>query len=330
MKITVLYNRVYALPFGRPEEVLADEDTVITARAVADSLIESGHDIDLFEVNKKTIKSLPKHPTDFFFNLAEGIGNLPDTEYEVIAFLEKIKKPFSGSGSKTLQLTTDKAKTKELLLDHQLPTPAFQVINSGDSLNPKLCFPLVVKPVAKDGSVGINGHSVLENAADVIDQVDFLTKTYQESALVEEYIDGRELNVTVLGNGSAAIVLPVSEIIFGKSFEEKYKMVNFAAKWEEDTADYRDTIGVCPAKLDEKTLDNITKFSLEAFNLTDCHDYARVDFRLAPDGRLYILELNANPGLSPDSGVIRSAKAAGYTYPQFLETIINVALKRYV
>jgi len=228
-----------------------------------------------------------------------------------------------------LQFTTDKAKTKRLLLDNHLLTPAYQVINTGDPLDPKLRFPLVVKPVAKDGSVGINGHSVLESAADIADQVDFLAKTYQGSALVEEYIDGRELNVTVLGNGKSAQVLPISEVIFSPSFEGKYKMVDFAAKWEEGASAYENTKGICPAKLDKKVLEEISRFSLKACSLTGCRDYARVDFRLTADGEPYILEVNANPGLAPDSGVVRSAKAAGYSYPKLLQKIIKASLSRY-
>ncbi|MCL4390489.1 MAG: ATP-grasp domain-containing protein [Patescibacteria group bacterium] len=321
MNITVLFNRVAALPFGRPEEILADEDTVTTAGAVTKALANLGHRVSLFEVNQQTLKKLSRITTDFFFNLAEGIANLPDTEYEVIQVLEKISKPFSGSGSKTLKLTTDKAATKKLLLKNNLPTPKFQVANAGDKLE-KLNFPLVVKPVAKDGSIGINGHSVLKTAVDVLDQVDFLVKTYQEPALVEEYIDGRELNVTILDK----TVLPVSEIIFGKSFQNKYKMVNFAAKWEEDTIAYKDTVGVCPAKLSPKILSELERICLAAARITGCKNYCRVDLRLSPANRLYILEVNANPGLAPDSGVIRSGAAAGYSYPEFLQKIINVAL----
>jgi len=188
-----------------------------------------------------------------------------------------------------------------------------------------LKFPVIVKPIAKDGSMGINGHSVLENLTEIYDQVDFITSTYQEPALVEEYIAGRELNVTVLGSGKKAQVLPVSEIVFGPSFKNKYKIVDFPAKWEEDSVAYRDTVGLCPAILDTTTQQKIERMALKAAELTGCRNYSRVDFRLSLNKSPYILEINANPGIAPDSGVIRSAYAAGFTYATFLEQLVNLA-----
>lgn len=328
MKITVLFNRVKALPFGLPEEILADEDTVTTARAVTDALITLGHDATLWEVNEKTVSSLPKIPTEFFFNLAEGIGSLPDSEFKVVAVLEKIGKSFSGSGAKALRLTTDKGKTKKLLIKNNLPTPKYQIARSGDYLEFGLHFPVVAKPVAKDGSVGINGHSVLSRADELRDQVDFLKKTYQEPALVEEYIAGRELNVTVLGNEKTAQALPISEIIFGPSFKNKFKVVDFAAKWEEKSLNYQETVGVCPAKLAPKTRKRVEAVALGAFKVTGCRGYARIDLRLDKNEQPWILEVNANPGIGPSNGVIRSAKAAGYTYPGFLSRLLSLALMR--
>jgi D-alanine-D-alanine ligase len=155
-----------------------------------------------------------------------------------------------------------------------------------------------------------------------------LEKIYHEPVLVEEYIDGRELNVTVLGNGKNAKVLPTSEIIFGKSFAHKYKVVDFAAKWQKDSSAYKDTVGFCPAKLSEESKKKIEETCLAAFRITGCRDYARVDIRLSKEGIPFVLEVNANPGVGPEDGATRSALAAGYSYPSFLSEIVKIALLR--
>ncbi len=330
MKITVVYNRVESLDVGEPEDILADQDTVKTAQEIASALAVLGHDVNLFELSEKNAKELKKLDTDFFFNTAFGIGSAPKSEAEVADLLEKTGKPFSGSDRKAIVLTTDKIATKDILLAADLPTPKFRVFSDGRKLNSLLKFPLIVKPNGEDCSLGINESSVVRNRKNLYSQIKQLEESYGESVLVEEYINGRELNVTILGNGEFAEVLPVSEIVFGPCFNNKYKVVDFAAKWEEESASFKETVGVCPAKLKEGIRKKVEEISLEAFNLTGCRDYARVDFRLGKDNIPYILEVNANPAIGHSDGATRSAKAAGYSYAQFLQKIIDIALARYV
>lgn len=317
MKITILYNRVTALSHGRKEDILADIDTVNTAEAVAKALTTLDHTIDLFELNEKTVPLLNTHDTDFFFNNAFGIGDADKSESEVPGLLDKTKKPYSGSGKRALILTTNKIATKEVLVANDLPTAG------------STSFPLIVKPSNEDCSIGISAKSVVNTKEELEDQIKFLQETYEEPALIEEYIPGRELNVTVLGNGNTAKALPISEIIFGPSFDNKYKVVDFNAKWEEQSGEYKETTGVCPADLPDELTQKIQMLAVKAVAVTNCLDCTRVDFRLDQNLKPYILEVNANPAVGPGDGATRSAKVAGYTYPEFLQAIINAALSRF-
>lgn len=329
MKITVVYNQVAELSFGQPEDILADGDTVKTAKEIATALLSLGYKIDLFAIDEQSAGRLTTYETDLFFNTAFGIGSVPKSEADVAELLGKTGKPYTGSNAKAIVLTTDKVATKKILSAAGLPTPKWQVFDNSEEFDPGINFPVIIKPGNEDCSLGISPSSVVESASALQKQVKKLQKVYREPVLVEEYIAGRELNVTVLGNGKRAEVLPISEIVFGPSFKNKYKIVDFTAKWKEETEEYRETVGACPAKLPKSTEESVKRISLAAYQLTGCNDYARVDIRLSSDGMPYVLEVNANPGVGPEDGVVRSAKAAGYNYPQFLEAIIKITAERF-
>ena len=167
--------------------------------------------------------------------------------------------------------------------------------------------------------------SVVNNKNELEKQVKKIKKEFKQEVLVEEYIAGRELNVLILGNE----VLPISEIVFGDYFKNKPKIVDFKAKWVENSINYQQTTGVCPAKLNKELESEIKETALKAFQICGGRDYGRVDFRLAEDGKFYVLEVNLNPDISPGGGAFRSAKTAGYDYPGFLKKIIDVAWERY-
>lgn len=331
-KITVLYNRVTNLSFGQEADILADEDTVKSAKDIAAVLADNGFAVSLFEVNEESVSKLYKIKTDFFFNNCGGIGNTPNTEHRVPEILEKTGVPYSGADGQRLLITTNKVKTKQLFLTNGIPTPRYQVFKTGkEKLKRNLFFPLLVKPIAQDCSLGIHGTSVITNSQSLYEQVKEIIQKYHQPALVEDYINTRELNVTVVGNGKKAKVLPISEIIFGKSYDnkKKWKIVDFAAKWFENSENYRDTIGVCPASLPEKIRKKIETLTLSAYQkICDTAGYARFDIRLSEDNKIYFLEINLNPDISDGMGAARSAKTYGWTYPEFLKQIINVSLTK--
>lgn len=330
--VTVLYNKVTQLQFGEKEDILADDDTVKTAVGIARVLKKLGYKVLLFEVNKKTALQLPRIKTDFFFNFCGGLGNLPNSEHLIPELLEKTKIPYSGADGKHLLLTTDKISTKKLFIQNKIPTPQFQVFqNSSDKLKAKLNFPLIVKPAAQDCSLGIREESVVNTKRQLHKQVAKIISEYHQPALVENYINTRELNVTVVGNGKQVKVLPISEIVFGKSYDnkKKWKIVDFAAKWFENSESYKDTVGVCPANLSISIKNKIENLALRAYRkICGNPGYARMDIRLSEDNRIYFLEINLNPDVSDNMGAARSAKANGWSYGEFLNQIIRVSVNK--
>lgn len=195
-----------------------------------------------------------------------------------------------------------------------------------------LTFPLIVKPLAEDCSLGIfGGKAVVLSKRSLFNRINFIHQYYREPALVEQFINTREVNVAVIGNGKDTHALPISEIVFGPYFDQKklWKIVDFSAKWQEKTKRYKQTVGVCPAKLPKKLTEKIQKAAVLAYKLLGCRDYARVDIRLCEDGKFYILEINSNPGISntDDCGLLRSAKAAGMSYEKLIDFIVKSALK---
>lgn len=290
MNITIIFNR-------DSSGDLVVEDSVKTAQAIAKNLASLGHQTELFELKSQ---KLPRFSADVLFNQAWGIGRHQNSEDQVAKLLEKTGIPYTGADFKAIRLTSDKIKTKKLFQWANILTPKFHIIKD-------LKFPVIVKPSGEDCSIGVSQNSV-----------------YNEPVLVEEYIAGRELNVTVLGDE----VLPISEITFGPVFQNKYKIVDFRAKWETNSPEYKQSMSVCPAKLPPALTKKVQSLAFEVFKLTGCRDYARVDFRLSPDETPFVLEINANPAIGPDDGAVRSARAGGYSYSKFLEKIVKLAYAR--
>lgn len=326
MKITVAYNNVKTLSYGQREDIIADNDTVIMAQKVARALWKKGHKTELLELDETTIKTLSKVKTDCFFNLCAGINSLPHSEGLAAAALIKTGRPVVGSSGKAIELTTDKVATKKILLENNLPTPRFVVVPDHGAGLGGLSFPLILKPVAEDASLGISQDSVFKDKSGVPDRVRELLELYRQPVLVEEFIDGRELRVSLVGNDKSRRVLPISELVFGKSFTKKFKVFDFSAKWLPGTDPYEDTYAVSPAKLPKHLQKEIEEISLAAFALTGCSDYGRVDVRLDKYDRPYILEINANPAIGPDDALATSAKACGIAYGELLEMIVKSAM----
>lgn len=329
--VTILYNVVNKLEYGEDVDLLADEDTVKTAREINEVLKEEGFNTSLFELNENTIGELFELKTDLIFNLCYGIGSISRTEAQVVKILEKLEIPFTGASSRAIAATTDKEATKKKFIENNIPTPAYQVfVSPSDRLDTRLRYPLIVKPKNQDCSLGIHSNAVVESDKDLKVRVSSLIKIYKEPIMVEEYIDGRELNVTLIGNNSRVSMLPISEIVFGKSYsdENKWKIVDFEAKWVEDSIEFNDTPGVCPAKLEVESEKKIEELTRLAYKQSECRDYARIDLRLSPDNIPYFLEINLNPGIGPNDGTIRSAKAAGFSYTSFLKEIIKTTAAR--
>lgn len=328
MRVGILYNLVDKVDHGKDLDKLADNEVLETSKAVKTALEKKGHAAALEKINPDELEKL-KQKYDLIFNLAEGIGGDPLKEPEIAAVFEKAGLPFTGAGSKALALCLNKEKAKQVLIKNNIPTPKYQLIKKLPAKkNKDLKYPLIIKPVHEDGSIGINSDSVVNDDASFEKKVKEILEVYKQPALVEEYIDGREINVGILGNGKGIEALPLSEIMF--DFPEGVpKIVSFEAKWIEESMLCKKSIGKSPADVPEHIRNRIVELAKKAFLAMGCADYGRVDLRLRGE-ELFVLEVNPNPCINPDgAGFIRSANAAGYSYDDIINKIVELALKRY-
>ncbi len=328
MRIGVIYSLVDEVKRGKESDKIADNEVLVTARAVRNVLMKSGHEVDLVRLNKD-LSVLLHCDYDVIFNLAEGVDGDSLFESKIAAVLQRLGILFSGNSAEALALCLDKAETKKILLENNVLTPKYQIFdNCNQELNSKMSFPLIAKPVHEDASIGISTDSVVFDFFALRKKVSEILDLYKQPVLVEEFIDGREINVALLENGNFVEVLPMSEIIFNYP-ENIPRVVSFDAKWLESSEAYNNSVVRCPADLDKSTQEAIKTIALNTYKLMGCSDYARIDFRLK-DGLVYVLEVNPNPCINPnDSGFVRSAKAAGYNYNELINKIFSNTLCKY-
>jgi len=299
---------------------------------IAKALVASGYKCSIFNVDadiSRLINFLKEEQPDVIFNLCESIGNISIHEMHVVGIYELMKIPYTGSDPLTLGTALNKVRVKEILLHNGMPTPRFQLFNSPVriSLDESLNFPLIVKPSREDASIGIETNSIVSNLHELKKRVRFIFAQFDQPALVEEYIDGRELNAAIVGNRKA-VVLPISEIDMSTLPKQYHRIITYNAKWVKGTDEYEHTRGVCPANLPASLEATIKDLALKAFRLLGCRDYARVDFRLSKEGLPYILEINPNPDISDDAGFARSARVHGFEFEELIAKIVECALER--
>lgn len=273
------------------------------------------------------IEKIKESKPDLIFNFVESVNGKASFESCAAGLFELLEIRYTGNPPLTLGNCLDKAKTKRILTSLNIPTPDFLIVDYKASITRsklKLKFPLIVKLLAEDASIGISEFSVVRNFNQLTDRINFLFKNFKQSVIVEKYINGREFNVAILDGEP----LPISEISFKKLPKKFPKIVTYEGKWAEESDYFKSTIPVCPAKISNKTKTSIIKTALHAYEALDCRDYARVDIRLDSKNKPYVIEVNPNPDISLDSGFVRSAKAAGIDYPELLKKIAYAALSR--
>ncbi len=308
----------------------ARKDVLHVAAALAEALTRGKQvavPVVVGEAPLAAFQSLGHHPPDVVVNLCESVSGDSRGEMAASAVLELLKIPFTGSGPLALGLALHKDKAKELLLARGVPTPAFAVVSSPAELSRvQLPFPLIVNPVREDASAGVTFDSVVHDAAALRDAVELVLRTFHQPALVERFIAGREVYVSLLGN-TPRVVLPLSEIHFGKAFEGRPRIVSYRAKWETASPECQDSpSGPCslPAAVEAK----VVGAALAAFEALGCRDYGRVDLRLSVDGEPYVIDINPNCDLHPQAGYARAAAAAGMDYAALGSRLVDVALER--
>jgi D-alanine-D-alanine ligase len=264
---------------------------------------------------------------DIVFNLLEEFNGIVTYDQHVVAFLELLRQPYTGCNPRGLLLSRDKSLSKQLLAFHRIPTPQFTVFRKGTKFRVprKLRFPLFVKSTVEDASLGIAQASVVEDAAKLKERIEFVHEQVGSDALVEEFIEGRELYVGVLGN-ERLTRLPVWEMVFGSMPDSLAAIATRKVKWDKK---YQAKYGITTRAADElpppvvARLDKLSRRIYRALGLSGC---ARMDFRVTADGQVYVLEANANPNLEAAEDFAQSARAAGMAYDDLLGRLMALGM----
>ncbi len=273
-------------------------------------------------------KDLQKNKPDVIFNLVELFNEKSGLEKSFAGILELINIPYTGSDPIALGLCQNKNLTKRLLGATGINTPKFKLISKLSKIyRTGFNYPIIVKPAMEDASIGIENESIVINHHQLKERIEHVFAKYKQPALIEQYIEGRELNVSVIGSENPK-VLPISEIDFSQMPDTSHKIVSFQAKWDSHHESYKKTIPICPANLPKEIELKAKEMAILSFKAANCRDYARVDMRLDKKNNLFVLEVNPNPDLSEDAGFARSAKAAGISYQQIFQLIIESALTK--
>jgi D-alanine-D-alanine ligase len=330
---------------GMPEDQWDDLDSEGTINALVTAIRAGGNTCEFFEGDITLVENLRKYNPDICFNISEGhFGDA--REAQIPALLENLRIPYTGSKVLTLALALDKSMTKRVLTYHDLPTPAFQSFERVDEpLSSDMVFPLFVKPSREGTGMGVSQKSIVHNETELREQVAHIHERYKQPALVERFIQGREVTVGVVGNliGPVARRLPDDDAaprvqaglrffppleVNLKPFEDSD--VVYSNRLKVDLADQLDYI--CPAPLDDDMVDELNWITAAVFRVTGALDVSRVDFRLDAndDWKPYILEINPLPGLSPGiSDLVLEAAAEGVEHTFLVNMILDTALKRY-
>ncbi|MDP9200725.1 MAG: D-alanine--D-alanine ligase [Gemmatimonadota bacterium] len=310
----------------------AEWDSPATIAAVESALSRIGKVVRL-EAKEDFPEKLRQARPDIVFNIAEGFHGV-NREAHVPAICEFFGIPYSGSDPFTLSLCLDKARTKETLTFHGIPTPKFVVVERVEDLEDagKLPLPLFVKPLHEGSSKGITNSNLCWDRAHVCKQTESLLENYKQPVLVEEYLPGKEFTCAVLGNGDEATVLPIVGMNFKTLPKGAHPIYTFDAKFVWDRPENPLDIFQCPARITRELRASIERVTLDAFRVLGCRDWARIDVRLDAAGVPNVLEVNPLPGILPDpadnSCLPKAARAAGIGYEELIQSCLKYAAAR--
>lgn len=275
----------------------------------------------------KAIKKINGYNPDIIFNFVESVEGVASYEYCMAGLFELLGYSYTGNVPSCLGNCLNKSRAKNILGSFGIDSPRSFIIKKSEKVTSKdikLTYPLILKLLYEDASIGISEFSVVKNFKSLIKHLSFLQKTYRQDVIVEEYIEGRELNIAVLGR----TVLPISEIIFKGLPDSLPRIVTYDGKWEEGSTYFNYTNPRCPARINKQIKKNVEEIAIAAFDAMNCRDYARVDIRLNKNNKPYVIEVNPNPDISRSSGFARAASAAGIKYTELLFRISQLALSR--
>lgn len=299
---------------------------------IFESLAKLGHEpfYHVLDGRTQSLQALAKCGADLVFNLTESYAGDDTKEMHVAAYMDLVGLPYTGAGPHANFLAQDKAIAKKMFAFHGIRTPFFATAYRGQIDHAHdISFPLIVKPMSEDGSIGINSDAVVTSIKELMERVQYIQDSFDSPALIEEYIEGREIYAAILGSYESTRALPLVELDLSKLPEGLPKIASYDVKFEKHTEAHRLTKSAVATDLDEETVTRLTETAIAAYRAVKLRDYGRIDMRLTPKGEVYVIEANPNPWLSSKHEFAMAAKASGLSYTQLIGAIIDLALTRY-
>jgi len=329
LRIGLAYDLKQSVPLGtgHPEDALEEYDSPETIASLAAAIESLGHAVVKLGGGREFIKNVLREKVALVFNIAEGLGNYRSREAQVPAILEMLGIPYSGSDPQCLAICLDKPLTKKLVAMAGIPTPKWRVIENSQQLREifwsDFPVPAFVKPAHEGSSMGISAGSKIEDASRLVETISKMLERYRQPIMAEEFISGNDITVGIVGNSPPKVV-GIMRVLPQQNGPQFVYSLEMKRDWER-LVEYE-----CPAKLGERVLKKIEDYSLKAFQVLGCRDFARVDFKLGPGVEPYFLEINPLPGLNPKSGDLPiMARKMGWTYGELILAVLDAARERY-
>jgi D-alanine-D-alanine ligase len=333
LKVAVLYDvwgdedtsEPEATQAGRKRKVKEDREEIF------DALGKLGHEASYYVLDGRpqSLYALGKCGADLVFNLTESYAGDDTKEMNVAAYMDLLGLPYTGAGPHAHFLAQDKATAKKMFAFHDIRTPFFATAYRGNIDHAHdVKFPLIVKPQSEDGSIGIDAEAVVTGVKELMERVEYVQNEFDSPALIEEYIEGREIYAAILGSYEKTGVLPLVELDLSKLPEGTPKIASRDVKFETDSKAYKLTKSKIVEDLDEATAQKLQETAIAAYRAVKLRDYGRIDMRLTPEGEVYVIEANPNPWLSSKHEFAMAAKKSGRSYTQLIGEIVELAVER--
>ncbi len=298
---------------------------------IFDALGKLGHEpfYQVLDGEEKSLVALSRCNADLVFNLTESYAGDDTKDMNIAAYLELLDCRYTGAGPHALYLAQDKALAKKIFAFHGIKTPYFATSYRGKlDHSHDISFPLIVKPTSEDGSIGIDTGSVVGSIKELMERIHYIQEEFNSPALIEEYIEGREIYAAIIGNESPE-VLPMVELDLSKLPKGTPKIAGKEVKWDKETEAYKVTKSAIAEDLEESTVKRLSETALSTYQALKLRDYGRVDMRLTKKGEVFVIEANPNPWLASTAEFAMAAKKAGRSYTDLIREIVDLARARY-
>lgn len=334
LKVLLLFNAPYPTLRGYDfKEEFSDPDNMYTERDVYEALLENGYEVrmlGLFNDITPLLEEIRDFKPEVVFNLVEVFNDKTHLEKNIGALLELLDIPYTGAATDSLLICNNKALSKKILRFHRLRVARFHTFARGHKIwRPRTVkLPAIVKPLCEEASRGISQASIVDSDETFVERIKFIHDNMNMDAIAEEYIEGRELYVSVIGN-KRLLVLPPREMKFGQWPEDEPRIATYRAKWDDKYRDHWGIKSVAAGKLADGVAERIEEVCKRAYRALNMNSYVRFDIRVTPEGQVYIIEPNANPCIARIDELAQSAEKEGILYSQLIRRIVTMALQNH-